>query len=112
MQLKAFQKKYLKSVAHDLKPGVMIGKNGLSEETCKQIDDYLKTNELIKIKVSDKDADVKALAESIQIKTKSSILRIVGRTITLYKENPENEKDYIKAGGAYAQKKRLHKKQD
>ena len=45
------QKRYLRGLAHALKPVVNIGKSGLTDEAFKQIEARLLTNELIKVKV-------------------------------------------------------------
>lgn len=109
MPLKAFQKKYLKSLSHSLSPNVMIGKNGLTGEVLRQIEESLRAHELLKIKLIEKEQDTKAIATLIREKTDAEILRVIGRTITIFRENPENEKDYFKACGAFGQKKRLNK---
>ena len=44
------QKRYLRSLAHSLKPVVQIGKQGLSRETLVQIEKQLDDHELIKVK--------------------------------------------------------------
>ena len=45
------QKRYLRSLAHSLKPVVQIGKQGLSWETLVQIEKQLDDHELIKVRV-------------------------------------------------------------
>ena len=45
------QKRYLRSLAHSLKPVVQIGKQGLSRETLVQIEKQLDDHELIKVRV-------------------------------------------------------------
>ncbi|MCH2294321.1 MAG: YhbY family RNA-binding protein, partial [SAR324 cluster bacterium] len=45
------QKRYLRSLAHSLKPVVQIGKQGLSRETLVQIEKQLDDHELIKGRV-------------------------------------------------------------
>ena len=45
------QKRYLRSLAHSLKPVVQIGKQGLSRETLIQIEKQLDDHELIKVRV-------------------------------------------------------------
>ena len=42
---------FLRSLAHNINPVVMIGNNGLSESVLKEIDSSLNAHELIKIKV-------------------------------------------------------------
>ena len=48
--LKGYQKKYLKGLAHGLKPVVFIGQKGLSRNLIGSIHDALDTHELIKVK--------------------------------------------------------------
>ena len=47
------QKRYLRALAHPLKPVVNLGKQGLSQETRHEIEVQLLDHELIKLKVLD-----------------------------------------------------------
>ena len=47
--LKGFQKKHLKGLAHNLKPVVQIGKEGLTEGIIRAVGEGLLQHELIKI---------------------------------------------------------------
>ena len=110
MKLKAFQKKYLKALSHKMKPIVLIGKNGLSESVIDQIKKSLEEQELIKIKVIDRDeTDIKEAVRIILEQTESEIIKVIGGTAVFYKENPENRKDYFKACGMFGQKSKLRK---
>ena len=51
--LKGFQKKYLRGLAHGLKPVVQIGKEGITEGVIRAVDEGLFRHELIKIKFND-----------------------------------------------------------
>ena len=51
--LKGYQKKFLKGLAHGLKPVVFIGQKGLSEGLVKSVRDAFQQHELIKIKFID-----------------------------------------------------------
>ncbi len=44
------QAKYLRQLAHSLKPLVLIGKNGLTDEVLDSVDAALESHELIKVK--------------------------------------------------------------
>ena len=50
MNLSSTQRKYLRSLAHHLKPSIYIGKNNLTQGTIDSINDSLTAHELIKIK--------------------------------------------------------------
>ena len=46
------QKRYLRGLAHPLKPVVMLGNKGLTDNVHAEIDNALSRHELIKIKIS------------------------------------------------------------
>ena len=52
-KLKGFQKKYLRGLAHNLKPVVLIGQKGLTDDLIKSADRALDRHELIKVKFNE-----------------------------------------------------------
>ena len=54
------------------------------------LDDALRTRELVKIRLGNKD-DVKPrdIANSLALATNSAVVQVIGRTATLFRENPE-----------------------
>ena len=54
------------------------------------LDDALRTRELVKVKLGNKD-DVKPkdVANSLALATNSAVVQVIGRTATLFRENPE-----------------------
>jgi len=86
------QKRYLRSMAHNIDPIFQVGKGGVNENMIKQINEALEVRELIKISVlknSLEETDVSA--ETIVIGTKAELVQIIGHTIVLYKESKENK---------------------
>ena len=66
IQLSKNQLKFLRGEAHNLKPVVMIGANGLTENVLAEINHALEHHELIKIKVRAEDREDKlAIIEHI-----------------------------------------------
>lgn len=57
LELTPQQRKYLRAQAHNLKPVVMIGGNGLTEAVLKETDRALAAHELIKIRVLNDDRE-------------------------------------------------------
>ncbi len=96
-ELKGSQRKYLRGIAHDLKPSAYVGQNGLTENLVKEISQGLHANELIKVKfVEYKEKQVKALmAQQIADKTDSHLAGIIGHIAIYYKEHLEPEKRKI-----------------
>ena len=63
------QKKYLRALAHDLKPIVYIGQQGLSDAVVKDAERALSDHELIKVRFIDHKEEKKELAEKIAAHT-------------------------------------------
>ena len=79
------QKRFLRALAHDKKPVVQLGKEGLTEAVRKAADQALETHELIKVKVASSDEDLDALGERLADQTRSSLCDVIGRTLLLYR---------------------------
>lgn len=80
----------LKAKAHNLKPVVMMGANGLSEAVFKEIDLALKAHELIKVKIQSEDREEKnSLTQEIANQTGSEIVQVIGNILVLFRKNPE-----------------------
>jgi RNA-binding protein len=76
----------LKSLAHHLKPIVILGKAGLGEPVLNEIDIALAHHELIKVKVNvDDREELHRVAEQITRKTSADLVQIIGHIIILYR---------------------------
>lgn len=86
------QKRYLRSLAHNLDPIFQIGKAGLNENMITQIDDTLENRELIKIHILQNNFDDKhELAENLSQNTNSEVVQVIGSVIVLYRESENNK---------------------
>lgn len=82
------QRAYLKSLAHHKDAVFQIGKNNLTPEITKAIDEYLEVHEIIKITVLNNcEMDLKEIAEMIESRTHSETVQIIGRKIVLYRKS-------------------------
>ena len=82
------QKVKLRSLAMDLKPIFQIGKEGLSENLIKGLNDALEAHELIKISVLKNCAlNIKEAALDIASLTNSELIQIIGRNIVFYRKS-------------------------
>jgi RNA-binding protein len=91
MKLTNNQKKYLRSIAHDLKPFVMIGQHGLSESVIAEIDSTMLKHELIKIKLRVEDRDEKQkIIEKILEFSHAEIVQVIGGVIVIYRPFEDN----------------------
>ena len=85
-QLSVKQRQYLKGLAHELSPVVMVGNNGLTESVIKEIDLNLNAHELIKIRVFGDDRALReALIEAMCSAVNASFVQHIGKLIVLYR---------------------------
>lgn len=86
MSLTPKMRQYLKAKAHKLKPVVMIGSKGLTENVHNEIDRALNDHELIKIRIQGEDRAMREelLNEIIQISHAEKV-QLIGGIGTIYR---------------------------
>ncbi|MDX1678988.1 ribosome assembly RNA-binding protein YhbY [Arsukibacterium sp.] len=88
MSLTNKQKQFLKAKAHELKPVILLGGNGLTEGVVAEIEVALNFHELIKIKVPTEDREQKMLImDAIIRETKAEKVQVIGKTLVLYRQS-------------------------
>ncbi|VAW64739.1 RNA-binding protein YhbY [hydrothermal vent metagenome] len=88
MPLSRHQIKYLTSLAHNLKPVVMIGQNGITENVLKELEIALDFHELVKIKIAGDDKDERAeMIEKLINESSADVVQKIGKTLSLYRKN-------------------------
>ncbi|WP_333607903.1 ribosome assembly RNA-binding protein YhbY [Arsukibacterium sp.] len=88
MSLTNKQKQFLKAKAHELKPVILLGGNGLTEGVVAEIEIALDHHELIKIKVPTEDREQKVLImDAIIRETKAHKVQVIGKTLVLYRQS-------------------------
>lgn len=80
--------KYLRSLAHALKPIVLMGQNGLTDAVTRELDGALDHHELVKIKLSGADREERqsrldTLCETLE----AVVVQQIGHTATLFRRN-------------------------
>lgn len=89
------QRAYLKSLAMTMDPIFQIGKNSMTPELTRAVDEALEARELIKVSVLQNCADdPRELAAMLAERTRSQVVQVIGKKIVLYKEG-KNEKKKI-----------------
>jgi len=87
------QRSYLKSLANNIEPIFQVGKNGITENFIKQIDDALEKRELIKVKVLNNSLlDANEVANEIAEKTNAEFVQSIGNKFVLYRESKKYKK--------------------
>lgn len=81
-------KRALRQQAHHLKPVIMIGSKGLTEEVHKEIEIALDAHELIKIKINDHPkADIAAMIPELCKINRAEHVQTIGHTVTIWRKN-------------------------
>ena len=84
------QKRYLRGLAHTLKPVVMLGNKGLTENVLNEIDSALTHHELIKVRVSGQEKEQRLqMLNDIAAKTKSELVLVIGHIGGFYRAADE-----------------------
>jgi len=91
--VKGRERAELRAEAHHLDPTVHVGQQGLTPAVIGSLDDALRTRELVKVKLGYKeDIKPKEVANSLALATNSAVVQVIGRTATLFRENPDIQK--------------------
>jgi RNA-binding protein len=93
MALSPSQRRYLRSLAHDLSPVILLGAKGATDAVVKELDLALTHHELVKVKLSggDKDerqAQIRFLAEG----TGAESVQEIGHIVVLFRRNSDDPK--------------------
>lgn len=84
------QRAYLKKLAHDLEPQVLIGKAGITDNLIEQINQTLVKRELIKIKILNNNMqDKQELRDELIDRLQAEFVQEMGSRIVLYRKNPD-----------------------
>ena len=93
--LTSLQRIYLRSLAHNLNPVVLIGKNGVTDGAIETVRNVLDARELIKIKFREFKDKKKSLSQQIAKSTESEVVGMIGHTTILFRQNADPEKQII-----------------
>ena len=82
------ERAYFRSLANTMQPIFQIGKNGVSDNTIKQIDNALEARELIKITVLETSGeDVREVAHELAREVSAEVIQVIGSKFVLYRKS-------------------------
>jgi len=81
----------LKARGQLLKPGLKVGKEGLTPQFFAALDAMLQHQELLKVKFADHKDEKKALAPQLAEQSGSHLIMRVGNVVVLYRPKPGAE---------------------
>ncbi len=89
------QRRYLRTLAHDIRPIVQIGKGGVTDNVRLSVDRALSGQELIKIKFLDFQDQKQELTDDLVEATGSALIGLIGNIATLYRQQADPDKRKI-----------------
>ena len=90
------QRKYLRSLAHKLKPVIYVGKSGVSADIVKATNIALDDHELIKVKFIDNKEKKQMFTDAICRETSADLAGMIGHVAILYRPSRTPGKRRIK----------------
>ena len=98
MTLTSKQRSELRAEAHHLTPTVHVGQHGITPALVQSLDDALRTRELVKIQLGrQSELEPRDTANQLAAESHADVVQVIGKTATLYRENPELERKDGKA---------------
>ena len=97
MTLTKNHQRQLKSLAHHLKPVVMVGQHGLTENVLNEIEIALDAHELIKVRVSGAEREErKAMLDTICSQCQAELIQSIGHVAVFFRRNSKKPKIDLK----------------
>ena len=89
------QKHYLKSLGHHVKPLVMLGRDGITDNVINAADAILGAHELLKVKIGsgcllERGKAAQLMADA----TGSEVVQILGKTFLIFRVNPDRHDEH------------------
>lgn len=96
-KLTGLQAKYLRGLAHDLKPIVFVGQKGVTDALIASTEQAFERHELIKVKFIDfkEKKQKKEIADAIMLTTGCFMAGIIGHVATFYRPHTDPERRRI-----------------
>jgi RNA-binding protein len=92
VELTQAQKKHLRGLGQALNPTLQIGRGGVTEATIAALEPLLQRHELVKVKVQQtSESEPASVAIALAEAGGASLVGVVGRTLLLYRPNPERK---------------------
>lgn len=84
------QKRYLRGLAHDLKPVVLVGAKGVTPTLVAELDLALEQHELLKVKVAAEDRETRdAWIEALVEQSDAALVGRIGHVAVLYRRSKD-----------------------
>lgn len=93
------QRRYLRGLAHSLRPTVHVGQRGLTDQVVRQVGTALDDQELIKVKLGPEcPTGRKAAGTELVARTGCELAGTIGKVLILYRPHPEKPRIILPDG--------------
>lgn|SRR5574337_445984 len=92
MPLSPSQKRYLRGLAHSLKPVILTGNKGVTPALLKEFSAALDQHELVKVKLGDDRDERKLHIAELGDGAKAELVQSIGRVACFYRHNADKPK--------------------
>lgn len=87
MTLNIQQIKMLRTMGRQLKPTVIVGKEGMTQSVAERTNEVLEAHELVKVSLLDtSELTPGEVADQLAARTHSEIVQVIGHKVVLYRE--------------------------
>lgn len=84
------QKRYLRGLAHDLKPVILVGAKGVTPGLVAELEQALEQHELIKAKIAAEDRETRdAWIDALAEQSGAALVSRIGHTAVLYRRSKD-----------------------
>lgn len=90
MELKSYQRAFLRSHAQALDPVVSVGKDGISDGVVAALDEALTAHELVKVRFHSFKDEVSELSRNLEERTKSTLVATTGFTAVFFRQDAKD----------------------
>ena len=93
MPLKASHKRYLRGLAHELKPVIMVGNKGVSAAVIAEFSIALDQHELVKVRLAGDDRAGRAeQVTKLAAEANAELVQMIGKVASFYRRNTESQR--------------------
>ena len=97
MEITPKQRAHLKSLAHHLKPVVFVGKEGITDQTVRSLEEALNTRELLKVKILEAaPMGTREGTEALAARLDNAVaVQSIGRVGVIYRPHPDKPEIHL-----------------
>ena len=93
------QARHLRALAHEMKPVVQVGKNGLTDGLCLELDSALLAHELLKVRFGgETPASAEEFETFVNTRLGATVAQVIGKIVLIYRAHPDKPRIKLPSG--------------